>query len=222
VLPVGRFPKAQKLLAIFLAFCRLAYPEVAERKAQDGLKPRLATAEFCSKFCPGLEPFMQCFRQGNVNLFRQLQQRHAESLWRLGLTVRFSLSFASLLPPLLALMEKFYYPTVEAHAFLQVLVASLETLVIRRLVICYIAAYLDATGQNKHLHSVKQMLRSPVFTSRWSDSDDARMQSVIMLFSSKLLKATVVPHKDDASDLTLAFSQDRVWPNVLKAKGKKK
>jgi hypothetical protein len=109
---------------------------------------------------------------------------------------------------------------------LQVLVASLETLVIRRLVICYIATYLDATGQTapttKHLHSVKQMLRSPTFSSRWADSDDARMQAVIMLFSSKLLKAVVVHNEDDPSDLTLAFSKERAWPSVPKGRGGKK
>ncbi len=97
VLPSSRFPKADKLLAIFVAFCRLACPEVADRKPQHGMKPRLATAEFCRTFCPGLEPFMQCFREGNVTKFRQLQQRHAESLWRLGLTVCPSLSLCHLL-----------------------------------------------------------------------------------------------------------------------------
>ena len=109
---------------------------------------------------------------------------------------------------------------------MQVLVASLETLVIRRLVICYIATYLDATGQTapttKHLHSVKQMLRSPVFSSRWSDSEDAKMQAVIMLFSSKLLKATLAPNEEDPSDLTLAFSPQRAWPAVPKGRAKKK
>jgi hypothetical protein len=88
VLPKDGYPKANKLLAIFLFFCRLAHPEVADRKPHDGVKPRLATAAFCRKFCPGLAPFVQCFREGNVIEFRRLQQRHERSLWRLGLTVR--------------------------------------------------------------------------------------------------------------------------------------
>lgn len=101
VLPPREFPKAHKLLAVFLAFCRLAHPEVAERRAQDGAKkPRLATAAFCRRFCPGLAPFMQCFREGNVVRFRELQQRHAESLWRLGLTVSLPF-FSGRLQPLL-------------------------------------------------------------------------------------------------------------------------
>ncbi len=90
VLPSQAYRKANKLLAIFISFCRLAYPEVADRKAQDGQRSRLATAAFCRKFCPGLAPFMQCFREGNVNEFRRLQQRHENSLWRLGLTVGIS------------------------------------------------------------------------------------------------------------------------------------
>ena len=98
MLPPHAFPKAHKLLAVFLAFCRLAHPEVAERRAQDGTKPRLATAAFCRRFCPGLAPFMQCFRQGDVVRFRELQHRHAESLWRLGLTV----SLPLFLPPFAA------------------------------------------------------------------------------------------------------------------------
>ncbi len=221
-----RFPKADKMLAIFVAFCRLACPEVADRKPQHSIKPRLATAEFCRTFCPGLEPFMQCFREGNVTKFRQLQHRHAESLWRLGLTVCPSLSLSPMLYRRPQRASAHSSASCRTPRVLQVLVASLETLVIRRLVICYIATYLDATGQTepkpKGLHSVKQMLRSPVFSSRWGDSDDARMQAVIMLFSSKLLKATVVHNVDDPSDLTLVFSKERTWPCVPKGRGRKK
>lgn len=212
MLPAQAYPKANKLLAIFISFCRLAYPEVADRKAQDGLRPRLATAAFCQKFCPGLAPFMRCFRDGNVNEFRRLQQRHEDSLWRLGLTVRVSSSTAR-------------RGSVEASSVspsppaLQILVASLETLVIRRLVICYVAVHLDVTApSNPNLRSVKQMLRSPAFQSRWSDHEDAQMQAVIMLFSSKLLKANVVSNDEDPSDLTLVFSKDRAWPRIGRKK----
>ncbi len=106
---------------------------------------------------------------------------------------------------------------------LQILVASLETLVIRRLVICYIAVHLDVTASvNPYLRSVKQMLRSPVFRSRWNDHEDAQMQAVIMLFSSKLLKANVVPNDEDPGDLSLVFSKDRSWPRVAAARNRKK
>jgi hypothetical protein len=232
VLPPHAFPKAHKLLAIFLAFCRLAHPEVAERRVQDGRKPRLATAAFCLRFCPGLAPFMQCFREGNVVGFRELQQRHAESLWRLGLTVSFPVFFAvefCLRPccsaPLLFLMSSKL--TTRSNAVWQVLVASLEPLVIRRLIICYIAVYFDATSQlpptlSKRLHSVKHMLQSPVLRSRWNDSLDAQMQSVIMMFSSKLLKANLYPNDQDPSDLTLVFSPSSTWPKVASARGRKK
>lgn len=135
-------------------------------------------------------------------------------------------ALASLYASLFPFFPSRHFPVriAQTDASLQVLVASLETLVIRRLVICYIATYLDVTGQTttKHLHSVKQMLRSPVFSSRWSDSEDAKMQAVIMLFSSKLLKATVVPNEEDPSDLTLAFSPQRAWPAVPNGRGKKK
>jgi hypothetical protein len=104
----------------------------------------------------------------------------------------------------------------------QVLVASLETLVIRRLVINYIAVHLHVTAPtNPNLRSVKQMLRSPAFQSRWNDTEDSQMQAVIMLFSSKLLKANVVSNDEDPSDLTLVFSKDRTWPRVATPKGRK-
>jgi hypothetical protein len=130
---------------------------------------------------------------------------------------------ASLYASLFPFFPSRHFPVriAQTDASLQVLVASLETLVIRRLVICYIATYLDVK-QTKHLRSVKQMLRSPVFSSRWSDSEDAKMQAVIMLFSSKLLKATVVPNEEDPSDLTLVLPPQRAWPAVPHGRAKKK
>ena len=110
---------------------------------------------------------------------------------------------------------------INAHLWPQILVASLETLVIRRLVICYVAVYREQFHSQK-IASVKEMLRSRVFQSRWSDSDDAQMQAVIMLFSSKLLKANMNALDEDPSDFSLVFPKDRQWPNVAAAKGKKK
>ena len=103
----------------------------------------------------------------------------------------------------------------------QILVASLETLVIRRLVICYVAVYREQF-HSVGIRSVKEMLRSRVFQARWKDSEDAQMQAVIMLFSSKLLKANMNALDDDPSDFRLVFPPDRVWPDVAAAKGKKK
>jgi hypothetical protein len=83
--------------------------------------------------------------------------------------------------------------------------------------------HLDVTASvNPYLRSVKQMLRSPVFRSRWNDHEDAQMQAVIMLFSSKLLKANVVPNDEDPGDLSLVFSKDRSWPRVAAARNRKK
>lgn len=107
----------------------------------------------------------------------------------------------------------------------QVLVASLEPLVIRRLIICYIAVYFEATSQlagSKRLHSVKHMLQSPVLRARWNDSLDAQMQSVIMMFSSKLLKANLHPNEHDAGDLTLVFPPNSTWPKSASAEGRRK
>jgi hypothetical protein len=222
VLPSDRYPKANKLLAIFLAFCRLAYPEVADRLRSPGaLKPRLATHAFCRKFCPGLAPFMKCFREGNVTEFRQLQQRHAESLWRLGLTVRAPCNCPPSLAPAAARAPACVFNLMNTRRLPQILVASLETLVIRRLVICYVAVYREQF-HSVGIRSVKEMLRSRVFQARWKDSEDAQMQAVIMLFSSKLLKANMNALDDDPSDFRLVFPPDRVWPDVAAAKGKKK
>ncbi len=104
----------------------------------------------------------------------------------------------------------------------------MEPLVIRRLIICYIAVYFEATAQlaapagSKRLHSVKHMLQSPVLRARWNDSLDAQMQSVIMMFSSKLLKANVHPNEHDPSDLTLVFPPNSTWPKGASATGREK
>ncbi len=78
-----------------------------------------------------------------------------------------------------------------------------------------------APSPSKRLLSVKQMLQSAVVRSRWNDSLDAQMQSVIMMFSSKLLKANLYPNDVDPSDLTLVFSPSSTWPKAAPERQKK-